>query len=292
MKRIVYYHKHCLDGFGSAWAAWKKFGDAAEYVGLLREYPPVDGTGTEMYFIDFTYPLPIMEKLKSQGNRLIALDHHISQEAATKICDDFVYDLNRSGAVIAWQYFHPGTPVPKLLSYIQDNDLFTNRLPYIRECISALALEEQTFENFSRLARLCEDDHEFHALVQRGQILLQAREGAVAKLLARAEPITFEGYDTMIVNTFIHYSDVAAAIYREKGCPLGMAWSYADGKIHVSLRSDGVTVDCSAIAQKYGGGGHKGAAGFILDFHAEFPWTTRVAQTSYDAKPISASSTQ
>ena len=38
----------------------------------------------------------------------------------------------------------------------------------------------------------------------------------------------------------------------------------------VSLYSTREDVDCGAIAKSLGGGGHKGAAGFICD---ELPWT-------------------
>ena len=31
-KTVVLYHANCHDGFGGAFAAWKKFGDAADYV--------------------------------------------------------------------------------------------------------------------------------------------------------------------------------------------------------------------------------------------------------------------
>ena len=36
-KPLVIYHKYCLDGFGAAFAAWKKFGDTVEYLPLA--YP-------------------------------------------------------------------------------------------------------------------------------------------------------------------------------------------------------------------------------------------------------------
>jgi len=29
---VVLYHANCLDGFGAAYAAWKKFGDTADYI--------------------------------------------------------------------------------------------------------------------------------------------------------------------------------------------------------------------------------------------------------------------
>src|SRR3989344_1169898 len=35
-KIAVLYHKGCTDGFGAAWAAWKKFGARAEYLGVER----------------------------------------------------------------------------------------------------------------------------------------------------------------------------------------------------------------------------------------------------------------
>jgi nanoRNase/pAp phosphatase (c-di-AMP/oligoRNAs hydrolase) len=40
---------------------------------------------------------------------------------------------------------------------------------------------------------------------------------------------------------------------------------YKDNKWHFSLYNDNGEVDCSAITKQYGGGGHKGAAGFIID---------------------------
>jgi nanoRNase/pAp phosphatase (c-di-AMP/oligoRNAs hydrolase) len=40
-------------------------------------------------------------------------------------------------------------------------------------------------------------------------------------------------------------------------------WHYAKGKYKVSLFENGHDeVDCAKIAEKFGGGGHKGAAGF------------------------------
>jgi len=32
MSIVVVYHKGCMDGFGAALVAWKKFGDQANYI--------------------------------------------------------------------------------------------------------------------------------------------------------------------------------------------------------------------------------------------------------------------
>ena len=49
-------------------------------------------------------------------------------------------------------------------------------------------------------------------------------------------------------------------------CDVAMIWYYdhADRLIKVSLRSFHDTVDVSEVAKKFGGGGHKKAAGFTL----------------------------
>src|SRR3989344_9258076 len=61
----VLYHGGCPDGFGGAYAAWKKFDDTADYIPLKHGKPaPENLDGKELYFIDFCYPQPIMEQLR------------------------------------------------------------------------------------------------------------------------------------------------------------------------------------------------------------------------------------
>lgn len=40
---------------------------------------------------------------------------------------------------------------------------------------------------------------------------------------------------------------------------------YKEGRWHFSLYNDNGNVDCSVISRRFGGGGHKGAAGFVCD---------------------------
>jgi hypothetical protein len=53
--------------------------------------------------------------------------------------------------------------------------------------------------------------------------------------------------------------------YHKDGYDGAACFWYADNKWHFSLYNDNDQVDCSAIAKQYGGGGHKGAAGFVVD---------------------------
>ena len=50
-----------------------------------------------------------------------------------------------------------------------------------------------------------------------------------------------------------------------KEYPMSMVWAF-DGKYYqYSIYSQDSNIFCNKIAEKYGGGGHKGAAGFRLE---------------------------
>ena len=50
MKPLVIYHANCADGFGAAFAAWRKLGDEAEYVPMdhLKATDGVAGFSTNV----------------------------------------------------------------------------------------------------------------------------------------------------------------------------------------------------------------------------------------------------
>lgn len=50
-----------------------------------------------------------------------------------------------------------------------------------------------------------------------------------------------------------------------KGYDGAACFHYANGKWNFSLYNDNGSVDCSVIAKQFGGGGHKGAAGFVVE---------------------------
>lgn len=50
-----------------------------------------------------------------------------------------------------------------------------------------------------------------------------------------------------------------------KDYPIVAIWVYDGEKYKYSIYSDKPDIDCSKIAERYGGGGHKGASGFISE---------------------------
>ncbi len=273
-KPLILYHNNCLDGFSGAWAAWKKFGSRAEYRGLEhQEEPPSDLVNREFVFIDFCYPLDIMRLLVANNPKVTVLDHHISTEKAVQLAHVKRYSLKHSGCVLSWNFFHPGVPAPWFLRAIEDNDLHVFRRPFTQEIIAAVSGLPFTFKQWSTLAALCEKASTRKKLIGEGKLLLSYKDRIIAKLLPTAEKISFHGHTTYAINTPVFYSDTANAITQEFKVPFGIAWFYKHGKAHVSLRAGGPpTVDLSAIAARFGGGGHKGAAGFTVPFGSPLPW--------------------
>ena len=123
---VVIYHKRCPDGFGAAYAAWKKFGDTADYIPAGYGDEALPGLeGKEVYLVDFCYEIPgEMERLAKITKRFVTLDHHQSSKKLVEIAPEYVYDEKRSGASIAWAFFHPDTPLPRLIQHLEDGDLY------------------------------------------------------------------------------------------------------------------------------------------------------------------------
>ncbi len=275
-KPVIFYHSNCLDGFGGAWAAWKKFKSTAEYRPLNHEQRivPERIAGRDIFFVDYCFPAPIMKAVKKKASSLTIIDHHVSHKDVLNVANFSSFSLHKSGCVLAWHYFHPGKKIPRLLLTIQDIDLFTLKLPKTQEICAALMLYDFDFAQWDRLIMKFEDSGDRKNLEFVGSFLLKYKDQYITRLMETAEPVLFEGYKSYAVNTHIFYSEIGSTIYQTKGVHLGITWYYKGGKIKVSLRSDG-SIDTSKIAQKYGGGGHVGASGFWIDHAARFPWRVR-----------------
>ena len=260
----VIYHENCRDGFGAAWAAWTTLGhrtpngNPVHYIPSNYGHPPpdTDPDGT-VYILDFSYDLGTMTALHHRHNgRITLLDHHKSamEELQGKVpgCH-FAQDL--SGAVMAWNFFHPFARLPKLLAYVQDRDLWKFELPRSRDINAALEAAPMDFDTWSAL--------NLDELAAEGHILLGPRREAVDALAQAATTVTIDGVPVPAVETTELVSETGERLLQlHPEAPFAALWHRReDGTVKFSLRSRGDT-DVAVIAQKYGGGGHAAAAGF------------------------------
>lgn len=271
-KIVILYHADCPDGFGAAWAAWKKFGTSAEYIPVEHQTPPPKGLyGKIIYTVDFTYLLPPTQKLIKDNVRLTSIDHHISAKNVTKKTFRFSYALNHSGSVLSWKYFHPNRSVPLLLRHIEDRDLWKFRLPGTKEVTAYLDTFRFDFKIWDALVRKFEKPATRKIWKGNGSLILEYENTMINRLIEKkAEQVRFCGYRTLAVNSPVFVSEIGNRMAK-KNPPIAIIWHVRSGKLSVSLRSDG-SVDVSRLAARFGGGGHKAAAGFVLPFRTSLPW--------------------
>lgn len=273
-RTIILYHGNCPDGFGGAYAAWKKFGDTAEYRPMSYGNPvPEDLAGARVYFIDFCYNQERMDAVKAVASTLTVLDHHEGVEEVSTSMPEHVYDANRSGATIAWSYFHPETPVPYLLSLIEDDDLFRFTNSDTRPLLAYISVKPFSFEFWDELASDLADPARSEALLTKVRAYREYFDLLVEQSVERAKLVDFEGYEVYAGTTHPIKPMVSAfgnALAKKKG-PMGLVLQIRTEGIAVSLRGDG-SLDLTTIAQKYGGNGHPSSCAFFLPWGTPFPW--------------------
>lgn len=268
---IILYHNNCPDGFGAAWAAWRKFKNKASYIGVQHREPfPKGLKNKKAYLLDFCYPLAEMKKLKKIVASLVVIDHHISVGSAIEIADDYLYSVNHSGCALSWEYFHPNKPIPKLLLHIEDTDLWKFNESFTKELMAVLELLGFQFPLWNKIAADIENSKKKKEYVDKGKLLLEYQERIIKRLVNRADKVRFDGYAVLAINSPVFPSEIGHLLTK-KTPPFGIVWHQDKNKNTFHLRSND-SIDVAKIAKKYGGGGHKSAAGFCLDIKKGLPW--------------------
>lgn len=270
---VILYHGGCSDGFGAAWAAWKKFGNRASYIPVHHgEPPPKNVKNRTVYLVDFMYPEKELKNLIDGNARVTGIDHHLKSKKTIRLTEDFRYDLSHSGAVLAWKYFHPKKPVPKLLQYIEDVDLWKFKLPHVKKLMPYwYTFVERNFAAWSKFARDLENKEKRNKYITLGKSLLRYKEQLIKEIIAdRAYPVLFAGRKVFAVNSPVFESEIGHALCKKKP-PFAVIWRQKGDTVRVSLRSNG-KFDVNKLADRYGGGGHPEAAGFSLKRGQKIPW--------------------
>ncbi|MDB5244297.1 MAG: hypothetical protein JWN18_167 [Parcubacteria group bacterium] len=269
---VILYHGGCPDGFGSAYAAWKKYGDAADYIPVRYQQPLTQNLeGKEIYMIDFCYDQVQMNELLKMAKSLTVLDHHEGIQAVVESMPNHVYDTSRSGASIAWGYFHPTTPLPTFLKYVEDVDLF-RMIPEEERALMRYAYAQVWhFDIWDAHVRNTDDPVERARMIERGTVYQEYFKLLSKQLANGAELVEFEGYTCHIVNGVrMFITDLGAELVKQRP-PISLVVRAGASGLRVSIRSDG-SVNAAELAQRHGGGGHPGSAAFSLPWGAPIPW--------------------
>lgn len=276
-KIVIIYHGDCSDGFGAAFAAWKKFGNTATYL-PWKDHDSLPGglVGKTIYIVDFSFHSPLLRQLNDTNQSVVVIDHHVSAEADVRAYPQNIFDNNHSGAVLAWQYFHSAAPVPSVLSYVEDHDLWRFALPENREFNVALHEVPMTFEAWDGLVHHLETENNLINFIAKGALLAKFEDRLVQKLMTYREKVRFEGHEVYAINASRVYRSIlgnqlAELNEAEGGVALGIVYYRSNGGVNISLRSKD-DVDVAKMAEQYGGGGHKHAASIKVKSFRDLPF--------------------
>lgn len=254
----VLYHANCADGFGAAYAAWTVLGDRAAYLPVRHGQPPPDlPADARVAILDFCYPRQVLLDLHARVAALMVLDHHRSAQADMEGLEFARFELEKSGARLAWEFWHPGAELPTLLAYVEDRDLWRWELPHSREVSTALHCYPTEFEVWESLVV---DD-----LIDEGRGILRYQEQQVERALRRARMRKVGDHWIPTVNSCLLQSEIGDELCKAfpRAAFAGVYYTNDRAEECWSLRSIG-DFDVSEVARLYGGGGHRNAAGFAV----------------------------
>ncbi len=270
---LCIYHGNCIDGYGAAWSVY----DTARRIGALdtTEFfeghygqPPPDVTGKHVLIVDFSYRADVLRSMAEKAKSVRVIDHHVTAlPEITASGVPFMYDVQHSGAALAWAALNDGfDTMPKLLAHIEDRDLWRYQLPGTKEIHLALSNEDKTFAKWSEWMHATD----LEALKAIGGHMTRYHDSLVQLFVDSSDHVIVvdqnqkEVYRVPVANVpgGMFASDVGARLCVN----YAFAMTYFDNKGQRlwSLRSakDG-GLDVSQIAKRFGGGGHKNAAGFV-----------------------------
>ena len=268
---LILYHGRCADGFSAAWAAWQFYEGEVECVGLthgqvksMDDLPPLEGRA--VYILDFSFAADILSQIDDRAAKLVLLDHHISAQRELGDyrcrCGMVHFDMNKSGARLSWEFFHGDAPVPDLIRFVEDRDLWRWQYPQTRGFVSALDMEPFELQRWQELADFTPE--QLAAFVARGEAMDEKFRNLAADIARDAQPVNFNGEQGVMVNApGAFHSLVGDLLSRETGT-FALMWQVgSEGQIKAGLRSQR-GYDCSVLAVSMGGGGHAQACGFRM----------------------------
>lgn len=285
---ICIYHSPCADGFGAAFAVWSRWHDVQLVPGVYGAAPP-DVAGKHVLLVDFSYKRPVLEAMSATAASITILDHHKTAQADLEPFAVFnpvdadtidavvaatqpglgniraIFNMEKSGAVLAWEFCMPNTDVPLLLRYVEDRDLWRFKLDDSRAIAAWVFSYPYDLGTWLIMANRIAHPVSRAGAVAEGEAIERKHHKDIEELLKQtARPMVIGSVKVMCANLpYTMASDAAGAL--AKGAPFGACYfDRADGQRVFSLRSTPEGEDVSAIAAAYGGGGHKHAAGFQM----------------------------
>jgi len=280
------YHSRDLDGFSSA-AIVKRTWNKCELIGYdygdeLPEIP--DGKNVIMVDIslakkdkDKDNPMEFMIDLANRCNQLVWIDHHksaiLDYENSKDQFPDTFRAFVKSGVAaceLTWETLNAGKKMPLAIKWLGIYDTFrkeeagdtwdTGVMPFqygLRvACNGPEEFPKELFDNNSSA---------LIPYVEMGKIILKYNDQFNKNYAKSRQVIQFAGLNCVTMNTPMKASTSFDYAFSNTENDFMMAYNRTKDMWNISFYSDGDKVDCSLIAKHFGGGGHAGASGCMMD---------------------------
>ena len=277
---LAFYHKGDLDGVSSAAIICEKFSGitvdlvGVEYGDTIDEMGCIKDTKYDYVFVvDFTFePFNRMIELNNKCN-LIWIDHHKTSPQEVEKSGVFfagvLGDNTKSAAYLTWEYLFGDKKVPDAIEKISlfdtwQHNFVENTLNYYigLEAYSDMSPRSEIWhEVFSTPSSESVISHAIrHSGLLIRKYLIMKDAGYATDHVFETE---FEGHKALVMNSGFPGSTKFNSVYDPSEHELLISFSRRKNHVwKISLYSDNKNVDCSEIAKKHGGGGHRGSAGF------------------------------
>jgi oligoribonuclease NrnB/cAMP/cGMP phosphodiesterase (DHH superfamily) len=281
---LVVTHGKCSDGFMSATIARKwliaNSVDSIDKVQFYhatynQDYTKLIEMMKDKYVVicDFSFKKDIFDKMiiATNGNILI-LDHHKTAQVYLKEVDQqyVVFDMNHSGAFITWTFFYGFDNVSKAVLYVEDNDIWNKALPMTREFTSYLFTREFDFEEYDKFF---DDSYIMNTALPIGSGMVIQNDSYIESLIKQCIPtfmlIDKRYYFVVHLNSSVLRSELGNGVLKYlKNANFSAIYSFDsfNNTTNISLRSLDDRSDSTEISRLNGGGGHRNASGFNLNY--------------------------
>jgi len=294
MNPLCIYHGNCADGFTSAWIVRAYFLQRrikVDFHAGVYQDPPPDVAGRDVLLVDFSYKQAVLHEMAGKANSILVLDHHKTAAADLEHagragsnwdqhllnayqdrCEGVthslyaLFDMERSGAGIVWDYFFADAPRHPLVNHVEDRDLWRFNLPFTREIQAAVFSYPYDFKVWDELADSF-DEFGQTRLAMEGAAIERKHHKDIAELSkVVTRPMRIAGHVVPMANLpYTLTSDAGHLLCGDVHPFAGCYWDTPEGRVF-SLRSRDNGADVSEVAKQYGGGGHAHASGFRVPF--------------------------
>ena len=248
-----------------------KFPDV-ELIGWDYGQPIPDLAFKEVILVDVTLPTMFMV---DNANRITWIDHHISAIKQMAELDplpffDGMRNDKFAACELTWKFFFPDQEMPEIVRLLGRYDCFGHKGTPEEQTVlyfqfAARAMISNPEDAYAALTDLCKSENHVFAWTGQGLMIYNYLCVEAQQTYAKRFSALFDGRTFACVNQE-RFNPINFGIdYHKDGYDGFACFWYNKGKWSFSLYNDNGLVDCSEICKSRGGGGHKGASGFVTD---------------------------